>query len=448
MSTIPRDRSVDATFALLREGHEFIWNRCRRHRTEIFETRLMGKRAVCVHGREAAELFCDESRLERPGATATLGGPEHRRWRASLASPASLSRLTEVTAHDYRRAIRSWEQRDSIVLFDEVQRVLTRAASSWAGLPLEEVDVVRRARDLGWMVEGAAGFGPRSWRGELARARLERWMEGVIRAVRRGRHVPPPDSVLEVVTSLRGAGGEPLEARVAARALIDVLSPTMALPWFLAFAALALHEHPAGRHRIARELDEGGEYPDLFVAEVRRFYPLSPFLRATVRTPFEWRGYRFRVGTLVLLDVYGMNHDADLWDVPGELRPERFERWSGAAFHAIPQGGGRRGGQGRPEEDIASHQVTLALHFLTRCMTHELAAGQDLRFDLARMPARPRSGVVLRNLRATAALDDAPPLARCVTVARERAEAMDGESIHSAPQSERRPIRSEAVRGA
>src|SRR3712207_6902799 len=32
-----------------------------------------------------------------------------------------------------------------------------------------------------------------------------------------------------------------------------------------------------------------------------------------VRTPFEWRGYRFRQGALVLLDVYGTNRDHRQW---------------------------------------------------------------------------------------------------------------------------------------
>jgi hypothetical protein len=42
------------------------------------------------------------------------------------------------------------------------------------------------------------------------------------------------------------------------------------------------------------------------VQEVRRFYPFTPAIGAVVADDFEWRGHRFRKGTLALVDVYGM----------------------------------------------------------------------------------------------------------------------------------------------
>lgn len=68
MSQIPRDPSFDSTLAIVREGYEFIWNRCRRLDTDLFVTRVMGKRAVCIHGVEAAQLFYDEQKLQRKRA--------------------------------------------------------------------------------------------------------------------------------------------------------------------------------------------------------------------------------------------------------------------------------------------------------------------------------------------------------------------------------------------
>jgi hypothetical protein len=64
------------------------------------------------------------------------------------------------------------------------------------------------------------------------------------------------------------------------------------------------------------------------------------------------------------------------------------------------------------------HNVVLALHFLTRCMTYEVAAQQDLGFPLRRMPTRPRSGVVLRKIRATARLAADAPATPSATAAR------------------------------
>src|SRR3954470_14408327 len=81
MSSIPHDPALDSTLSLMREGYEFIWNRCRRFDSDLFTARVMGRPVVCIHGREAAELFYDARKLERGGAlprrvvTALFGRP-------------------------------------------------------------------------------------------------------------------------------------------------------------------------------------------------------------------------------------------------------------------------------------------------------------------------------------------------------------------------------------
>jgi fatty-acid peroxygenase len=208
------------------------------------------------------------------------------------------------------------------------------------------------------------------------------------------------------------ADGSRAETIIAARELINVLRPTVAISWYIAFAALALHEHPEWRDRIADEPAgvSAGRAADRFMQEIRRFCPFTPYLGARVRAPFTWKGVRFDPGVLVLLDVYGTNHDPRIWHDPDAFRPERFERWNGDPFSLIPQGGGDvAAGHRCPGEWITMHQLALALHFLTRCMTYDVARGQDLSVDRSRMPAQPRSGFVIENVRATALLDhDAP----------------------------------------
>src|SRR5215475_6928279 len=70
MSSIPRDPALDSTLSMMREGYEFIWKRCRRFRSDLFTARVMGRPAVCIHGREAAALFYDPRKLERRGDVA------------------------------------------------------------------------------------------------------------------------------------------------------------------------------------------------------------------------------------------------------------------------------------------------------------------------------------------------------------------------------------------
>jgi fatty-acid peroxygenase len=444
MSSIPRDPAFDSTLSILREGYDFIWNRCRRLESDLFLTRVMGMQTVCIHGREAAELFYDESKLQRrhalprrvvttlfgKHAVHTLDDEAHRHRKKaflSLMSRESLARLSELTAEQWRMAIREWEGAENVVLFDEVQRVLTSATCAWAGVPLTRAELPARARDFATMVDSFAGVGPRLWKGKLARARMELWAARIIEGVRRGRIDTPAQSALYVMAHHRDLDGKLLGPRVAAVELLNVIRPTVAISWYIAFAALALHQHPAARERLAREAsgESAGSYADLFMQEVRRFYPFTPFLGAMVRSPFAWRGHHFKVGTLVLLDVHGTNHDPVLWEAPELFRPERFESWSGSPFDFIPQGGGDRAtGHRCPGEWITMHNLTLALHFLTRCATFDVPA-QDLSFDLSRIPTRPKSGFVLRNVHATAALDAPAPRLPSLTAARDAAAAID-----------------------
>jgi fatty-acid peroxygenase len=423
MSSIPRDPALDSTLALFREGYEFIWNRCKRFQSELFQARFMGKPALCIHGRDAAQLFYDDSKLQRGGAVPrrivtslfgkhgiqTLDGSAHRHRKAAflaLMNATNLQRLMDETAQHWRRSIMEWEQSETVVLFDETQRLLTRAACAWAGVPLDAREVSRRARDFCQMVDAFGGAGPRLWKGKLARARAERWMEGVVQEARSSGLRAEPGTALQVMAALRAESGELLPARVAAVELLNVIRPTVAISWYISFAALALHQHPDSRLELAAETPgEAAEgYAHLFVQEVRRFYPFAPFLGARVRAPFAWRGHHFEPGTLVLLDVYGTHHDPQIWAAPEEFRPERFAGWNGDSFGFIAQGGGDPArGHRCAGEWITMHQLTLALHFLTRCVQYDVPP-QDLRFDLARMPTRPRSGFVMSGLRSTPAL--------------------------------------------
>ncbi len=425
---IPHDSTLDATFALWNEGYEFIWNRCKRLQTDMFVTRLLGRTAICIHGRDAAALFYDESKFRRQGAiprrvvnslfgtrgVQSLDDEAHRHRKAAflaVTDQASLERLMEHMAREWRAAITRWERAKRVVLFDEAQRILTRAACDWAGVPLEPPELDERARDFGLMVDAFGGMGPRLWKGKAARSRTERWITRVIGDVRAGLLQVPASSPLHVMAHHTELDGALLTPEDAAVELINVIRPTVALSWYITFAALALREQPHARERIAREpVGEGaGAYATLFMHEVRRHYPFTPYLVAKVRAPFEWRGQQFRTGVRVLLDVYGNSHDPALWDHPDEFRPERFRTWRYDPFSFIPQGGADpRTGHRCPGEMIVMHGLALALHFLTRGITYRVPR-QNLQYNLRRMPTRPKSGFVMRDVRSTPAVDAPAP---------------------------------------
>lgn len=425
MSTIPRDPAFDSTLALLREGYDFIWSRCRRFESDIFLTRVMGKRAVCIHGREAAELFYDESKLQRRGAVPrrvvtslfgkggvqTLDDAAHRQRKSAflaLTSLAQLDGMLHETARQWSTAIARWQKERAVVLFDEAAHVLTRAACAWAGVPLPKADVQRRASDFVAMVDAFGGAGPRLWRGKLARSRAEAWMERLVEDVRTGDLRVAEGCVLGVMSRHEDERGALLPARTAAVEVLNIIRPTVAVSWYITFAALALHEHPELRDELARApLGAASTAAQRFALEVRRFYPFAPFLGAKVRAPFEWRGHQFQPGTLVLLDVYGTNHDPHLWEAPDEFRPRRFEQWSEDLYSFIPHGGGHPAtGHRCPGEAVTTEQLVLALHVLARCVTFE-SSHRDLSFDRARMPTRPKSGFRMEAIKATGVPVDA-----------------------------------------
>lgn len=412
MRAIPRDTRLDSTLALARDGYEFIPKRAERLGSDVFETRLLLRRTICMTGEDAARTFYDEDRFRRSGAAPrrakeTLfgtggvqgldGGAHHRRKRMfmSLMTPEGIADLVERTADQWHAALGQWETADRVVLFDELQEILCRAVFSWADVPLDEADVARTTADIAAMIEGAGAVGPRHWRGRLARNREERRLGRIIDRVRSGELEPAEESALAVVARHRDPDGDPLDRHVAAVELLNVLRPTVAVARFIVFMAMALHEHPEHRSTL-RSGDEGDA--ERFVQEVRRFYPFFPFAVARVRRDFEWRGYRFPRGTRTLLDLYGTDRDPRTWNEPGAFRPERFRDWDGGEFDFIPQGGGDHYRNHRcPGEWITIAIMKRATGLLTRAMRYDVPP-QDLRIRRSKMPPLPNSRFIIRGV--------------------------------------------------
>ena len=309
-STLPRDQALDSSLAVLREGYSFIPRRCRELGTDAFTTRLMGREVTCVLGADAARMFYERGRMTRRGAlpatalaslldygsVAMLGDEAHRNRKEMFLSflrPEALAPLSSAVSRQWRAQGPRWQRLDRVVLLDEVHALLCRAVCEWAAVPLTPQDSAARTRELAAMIDGAGAVGPRNWRGLLLRHRTERWAQDLVRGVRDGGFDVPVDSPLGVICWHRGLDGALLPVPVAAVELLNVLRPTVAVARFIAFAALALHAHPA----CEQQLRAGGdEEIHRFVQEVRRFYPFFPMVGGRVQEAFEWRGHRFEEG--------------------------------------------------------------------------------------------------------------------------------------------------------
>jgi fatty-acid peroxygenase len=413
--TSHRGPLLDSTLPVLLEGYGWLPDRRRRTGGRPVHTRLMGQRAVGLSGPEAARFFYDEDHIERHtavpgpvlstifghGAVHTLDGADHRHRKAafmSLMSPEGTAALVDRATTAWDDAVASWTDGAPVVLFDEASRVLVRAVCGWAGVPLDDADVDGAAADFVAMVDGFATPGPRHWRARRARKRREDLIARVVADVRRGTTAAPAGSAVEVLAQHRDANDEMLDARVAAVEIINVLRPTVAVCWFVAFSAHALHRWPEQRARL-REGDPA--FAEAFAHEVRRFYPFAPFVGGRAVQDLSWRGEAIPAGSLVLLDLYGQNHDARLWDDPYAFAPERFLDRPIGAFELVPQGGGDpRTGHRCPGEGVA---IALLQAFAVRLARLDYdVPEQDLGISLRRIPARPRSGVILRAVRPAA----------------------------------------------
>lgn len=412
MPKIPQEPGIDSTLAFALDGYRFISKRCDRHQSDIFQTRLLFEKTICLRGAQAAEVFYDVEKFSRKGAApkrlqkTLLGeggvqgtdGEVHRHRKQmfmNLMSPARVGALAELVYQQWLGRAEQWETRDRVVLFDEAHEVLCRAVCEWSGVPMEEEEVAQRTRDLAAMIDGSGAVGPRHWRGRWGRKRAEAWMRGVIKRVRKGEIEVSEERALGAIALHRDLEGNLLDAQIAAVELLNVLRPTVAIAQYVAFSALALYEHPEHREKLKAGEDD---YLMLFVQEVRRFYPFFPFAAAVTSHSFEWHDYAFPDGTRVLLDLYGTNRDPELWEKPDEFWPERFRQWNESPFNFIPQGGG---------DFIANHRcagewITIALmkstlRFLTRAITYDVPA-QNLDVSLSRLPTIPKSRFILRNV--------------------------------------------------
>ena len=413
MPQIPRDESFDSTLALLSEGYTFIQERRRRYQSDLFETRLMLQRAVCTTGPAAARMFYQPGRFTRKralpitallllqdkGSVFTLNGAAQRHRKQmfmSLMRPDRMQQLADRFAGLWQAYVGKWESQAQIVLHEEVQEMLCRAVSAWAGLPLTEAEARRRTREFEAMIHGAGSVGVSNGIGILLRRRTERWARRAIEQVRAGTLGVPEESAAHVLAWHRGLEGQLLGAEVAAVELLNVLRPTVAVARFITFAALALHEHPEHRQQL-----QGAGEDDLerFVQEVRRFYPFFPLVGGRAREAFDWNGYHFARGTWVLLDLYGTDHDERTWEEPQAFQPERFKGWDGSAFNFIPQGGGDPfAGHRCAGEWITIGLMKVAVRLLTTSMQYDVPE-QDLRVSFSRMPTLPTSGFVIEGVR-------------------------------------------------
>lgn len=410
---IPKESGIEHSIGLLREGYMYIPNRRHSFQSDLFETRLLGQKAICMGGKEAAEIFYDNTKFKRSGAAPkrvqktlfgengvqTLDGEEHKHRKQmfmSLMSSERLEHLNNITYKHLDTVATDWEKKEQIILYEEAKRLMTRVACEWAGVPLWANEVDKRADDLSTIIESSVSMGINYRKGKQARNRSENWMKDLIAQVRNEERMPEEGTALYTIAWHRDLQGDLLEPDVAAVELLNILRPIVAIAIYISFTTLAVQQFPKQKNKLR---ENGSDYYQMFVQEVRRYYPFFPFAGARVKENFTWEGYSFKKGTLTLLDLYGTNHDHRLWDNPDRFDPERFKNWEGSPFDFIPQGGGDHYlGHRCAGEWVTVRVMKVVLDYFVNRMDYQVPT-QDLSFSMVSMPSIPKSGIKLTHMK-------------------------------------------------
>ncbi|WP_077622804.1 cytochrome P450 [Sediminibacillus massiliensis] len=410
---IPKETGMDHSVALMSEGYLFIPNRCRRFQSDIFETRLLGgQKVICMSGAEAAEIFYDNQKFQRKGATPkavqktlfgvnaiqSMDGERHKHRKQlfmSLMTPDRIHALQNIAEEQWEYAIKEWLTMPEVNLFEEARQIMCRTACQWSGVPLRANELKQRSSDLAAMVDAFGAAGPRHFRGRQARKRSERWIKGIVEEVRAGVREPAEGTALYEFSWYRDLDGNLLDSHMAGVEILNILRPIVAIAYFIVFGAMALHSYPDTKDKL---VEDDGTYHKMFVQEVRRFYPFAPFTGARVKNDFTWRNHQFTKGTLVLLDIYGTNHHNEIWDQPNRFMPERFKDWNGSPFNFIPQGGGEfEIGHRCAGEWVTIDLMQISMEVLTQKIEYQVPP-QDFSIPMDRMPTIPMSRMLLTDV--------------------------------------------------
>ncbi|WPU67195.1 cytochrome P450 [Peredibacter starrii] len=369
----------------------------------------MLKRTTCFKGKAAAELFYS-TKLERKGAApepikATLFGKggvqgldqrEHQH-RKKLFMPfmesSNLDDLFNLTHAIWQRRIKSWIGNPEISLYEEAQLIHTEAICEWFGIPLRKDEIPEKAKELTIMFDYAGAKDLSYFKARFKRKKTERWISEHIEDIRKHPR-EYSDSYLKRFSLFRDLRGELLPLNAATTEILSALRPAVAISLYVVFLAHALHQFPDRARLMNTEKDRFS-----FIQEVRRFYPFFPVIPARARENFVWRNHEFIKGQMVLLDIYGTNHDERIWKHPEHFMPERFNDRPENPYDFIPQGGGDHAtGHRCPGELITIGFMNVALHCLTEEIDYHVPI-QDLKINFSRLPAIINSHMILNNVR-------------------------------------------------
>lgn len=363
--------------------------------SEVVQTRLLKERVTVIRSAEAAQFFYETPHAERStalptslvgalfgaGAVHMLDGDAHLHRKAMFSRMLDEYASAEVCAGVVRR----WDDRAPrwrgyVDLFQNVAEILFEAGTEWVGLPDSGPHTPARARDMLALVDGFGAPASRQLRARAARRRTQSWVESFVEDARRsGTDSRTPAAA---VIAHRDVRGDLLDIPTAAVELINLIRPLVAVSWLV--SGLAMVYQSGRRNQILAESVSATDVAQ----EVRRTYPFVPFLATRATQDLVHGGAAIPSGSLIVLDLWGTNHDPRIWQAPDTFDPRRFRTTPVTPYNLVPQGGGDRNtGHRCPGEDLTLAVMTMLVPKLA-ALPYAFIGGSP---GLRRMPPKPRA---------------------------------------------------------
>ena len=370
----PRTPGTLQTLEWMFRPIEFM-ERCRARYGPIFSLRLgpAGHVIMVAEPRAAKQVLTADPELFRAGDTngifkdvvgnssiLVLDGAEHLRHRRILLPVVGrhAHRYRGLIAEIARGRIAQWKPGTEMKLLPEMEaisfEVMMRIALGSDGNSDREQqlrtlipEMMDRCESpftlIPWFRHEVAGVSPY--------ARLMRFIDRVDEILYDAieeRRADPLAQVREDALSLLVRAtyddGEPLDDRVIRDELLTLLmagyeTTTAGLTW--AFERLL--RAPDKLERLTTELQDGDEtYLMAVVKETLRRRPVIPIAARKALAPIDLLGHQIPSGSVLMVGIYLIHGDAEIYPEPLEFRPERFLGRDPEGGEWIPFGGGVR----------------------------------------------------------------------------------------------------------
>jgi cytochrome P450 family 135 len=349
--------------------------RCRERYGRVFSMRLgSAKNVVMVADPAIAkEILTGDPSVFKAGATngifrpvvgsnsiLLLDGDEHLRHRRILLKSFSAShamQFAEQVRQIAERRISTWEVGQRLQLQDEMEaisfesimRVVFGDETGEAQEGLRELipEMMDRCDSaftlIPWFRRDMGGVSPY--------ARLMRVVEQVddllfelIDERRRDPLHQVRDDTLSLLLRAEHEDGSPLdEHEIRDQILTLIMAGYETTTSGLAWALERLLRSPERLERLTGEIEQGDDtYLEAAVRETLRVRPVIPVVARQASQPIELGDYVVPAGTTVMVSIYLIHKDPEIYEDPEEFRPERFLGGPPDGATWIPFGGGVR----------------------------------------------------------------------------------------------------------